>query len=260
MFPPSLLTRARWKLAALLWPERLRPNKLVTRWRLRACESEAVGRWQAAGAENSGWHRPEDGEDALLWELLRERNGGFFVEAGAYDGYTFSVSYLFEGIGWTGVLVEALADRASECSERRRSSKVVNAVLSHPDAPSTVTFARDATVEWNSAVAAGGERGDVVQTTTLDDVLEGHTDAIDFVVLDLEGHELQALEGFDLDRWKPSLLLVEDNGDDRVQERLRSHGYARVAQLAQNDLFIRGDELALKNRLHPFWADLGPPV
>src|SRR4051794_22727762 len=106
----SLVTRARWKLASLLWPDRLRPDKLVTRWRLRACEAEALARWEAAGGASSDRQRPEarsqNGEDALLWDLLGDREHGFFVEAGAYDGYTFSVSYLFEGAGWSGVLVE----------------------------------------------------------------------------------------------------------------------------------------------------------
>ncbi len=255
----SVLTRARWKLASILWPERLRPNKLLTRWRLRACEAEAVARWCATGGESSGRHRPEarsqTGEDALLWDLLGGQEQGFFVEAGAYDGYRFSVSYLFEGAGWNGLLVEALADRAAECAQRRKSSNVVNAALSHPEAPATLAFARDAAVEWNSGIAAGDEPGDVVETTTLDSLLEGHAGAIDFVVLDLEGHEL---EGFDLDRWKPRILLIENNGDDGVRKRLARHGYVRMAQLAQNDLFIRRDELTLTKRLGSFWMDLGP--
>jgi FkbM family methyltransferase len=257
----SLATRARWKLASLLWPDRLRPDKLVTRWRLRACEAEAVARWHAAGGESSDRHRPEarsqNGEDALLWDLLGDREHGFFVEAGAYDGYTFSVSYLFEGAGWNGVLVEALADRAVDCARRRTSSKVVNAALSSPGSAPTATFARDAEIEWNSALAANGDEGETVEVTTLDIVLEGHTGAIDFVVLDLEGHELPALEGFDLDRWQPRVLLVENNADNGVRELLERRDYAYVAPFAQNDLYIRRDELGLTTRLDRYWGDLG---
>lgn len=257
----SLVTRARWKLASMLWPDRLRPNKLVTRWRLRACEAEAVARWRAAGGEGSNRHRPEarsqNGEDALLWDLLGDREHGFFVEAGAYDGYTFSVSYLFEGAGWDGVLVEALADRAAECEERRTSSKVVNAALSSPGSAPTATFARDAEIEWNSALAAADQAGETVAVTTLDAVLEGHSGPIDFVVLDLEGHELPALEGFDLDRWQPHVLLVENNADDGVRSLLERRGYAYVAPFAQNDLYIRRAELGLIKRLDRYWGDLG---
>jgi FkbM family methyltransferase len=253
---PSLVQRTRWKLANVLWPERLRPNKLVTRWRLRACEAEALGRWQ----EGSGRPRPEarsqNGEDALIWDLVGDREHGFFVEAGAYDGYTFSVSYLFEAAGWSGVLVEPLADRAAECAERRPGSRVVNAALSRPATEPTATFARDAAVEWNSRL---GEDGDPVDLTTLDAVLDGHAGAIDFVVLDIEGHESAALEGFDLAKWRPSVLLVENNsGEGTLRSTLEQRGYAYVLSLGQNDLFLRQDELGLARRLEGLWDDLGP--
>ena len=259
----SLVARARWTLAHALWPERLRPNKLVTRWRLRASEAEAVARWLAAGGESTGRHRPEarsqNGEDSLLWDLLGDREPAFFVEAGAYDGYTFSVSYLFEGPGWDGLLVEPLSDRAAECAERR-SARVVHAALSAPGAPPTATFARDREVEWNSGLASGGQGGEMVPVTTLDALLEGHSGPIDFVVLDLEGHELSALAGFDLERWRPTALLVEENDASRfgkLRRYVEARGYIYVLSLDQNYLFVRKDEDHLIQRLQPHWYDVG---
>jgi FkbM family methyltransferase len=256
---PSLVPRVRWKLASLLWPERLRPNKLLTRWRLRASEAEATARWRVAARDRP---RPEarsqNGEDALLWDLVGDREKGFFVEAGAYDGYEFSVSYLFECSGWSGLLVEPLADRAAQCAERRRSSRVVNAALSRPGAPRTASFTRDP-IEWYSKLAPADEGGDVVPVTTLDELLEGHTGAIDFVVLDLEGHELAALEGFDLVRWRPSVLLLENNDvGGSVRHHVEERGYGYVLTFAQNDLFVRTDESSLVQRLAKNWEDVGP--
>ena len=257
----SLSSRARWKLAHLLWPERLRPNKLLTRWRLRAAEAEATARWQLATEKA---FRPEarsqNGEDVLLWDLVGDRERGFFVEAGAYDGYEFSVSYLFEGAGWGGLLVEPLADRAAECTARRPGSRVVNAALSRPGAPEHASFTRDS-VEWYSRLTPADGKGDVVRVTTLDELLEGHTGAIDFVVLDLEGHEGEALEGFDLARWRPSVLLIENNDTGgRVRQRLEGAGYTYVLTFAGNDLFLRRDELQLRERLGKNWDDVGAPA
>ena len=48
---------------------------------------------------------------------------------------------------------------------------------------------------------------------TLDDILE-QAEApmpIDFVSIDVEGHEVEVLSGFDLARWRPRLILVEDH-------------------------------------------------
>jgi FkbM family methyltransferase len=263
---PTLPARARWKLAHALWPERLRPDKLLERWRLRACEAEAVTRWHAAGGEANGRPRPEarsqTGEDALLWDLLGDREDGFFVEAGAFDGYTFSVSYLFECVGWGGVLVEPLADRAAECEARRPGSLVVHAALSDHGSAPTASFARNSSVEWESRLDPDrGEDGERVPLVTLDDVLEGHGGPIDFVVLDVEGHELSTLRGFDLARWRPTALLIEENSggrDQAVRRHVEDRDYVYVASLAQNDLYLRRDELSLARRLERFWDDLGP--
>ena len=78
-------------------------------------------------------------------------------------------------------------------------------------------------------------------------------------MLDLEGHELAALEGFDLARWRPSVLLLEDNDTGgRVRRHVEERGYAYVLTFAQNDLFVRADERSLAQRLAKNWEDVGP--
>lgn len=272
----SIVARARWKLASAIWPERVRPNKVVSRWRMRACEAEAILCWQSAGGESTGRPRPEArsqiGEDALLWDLLGDRTEGFFIEAGAYDGYTFSVSYLFECIGWTGVLVEPLSDRAAECVARRPASRVVSAALSRPESAGTATITRVPQYEMHSGFEPEDPTfrfPDEDSTTlvreqtrvmTLDDVLEDHSGAIDFVVLDVEGHELPVLQGFDLDRWKPTALLIEENDSARVptlRRHVEGRGYAYVLSLDQNHLFVRREEAGLVSRLNKHWEDTG---
>lgn len=48
------------------------------------------------------------GQDKAIDELLGEKEGGFFIEVGAYDGLTMSNSLFFEKTrGWTGLLIEA---------------------------------------------------------------------------------------------------------------------------------------------------------
>ena len=208
-----------------------------------------------------------------MWDLFSDRETGFFVEAGAYDGYTFSVSYLFECAGWAGVLVEPLPDRAAECARRRPGSRVVVTALTRPGAATAATFTRVApyemysTLELTEGHAARLERDhqattvSTVSTMTLDSVLDGHSGPIDFIVLDVEGHELSVLEGFDLDRWRPAALLVEDNSNGRdraVRQHVQRHGYRHVASLAHNDLFVHEGQLSLVRRLEGYWDDLGP--
>ena len=97
---------------------------------------------------------------------------------------------------------------------------------------------------------------------TLDQALAeiGATGTIDFVSVDVEGLELEVLNGFSLDRHCPRLLIIEDNtlgADNSVVSYLKSKRYFRVHRTGVNDWFVRvedvsrflGRRIALKIRM-----------
>lgn len=237
--------------------------------RRRACTAEALTRWHASGSAGT-LPRPEAtsqwGEDALLWDLFGAQETGFFIEAGAFDGYTFSATYLFECVGWSGLLVEPLPERAAQCRQRRPGSRVVEAALTRPGGtePTTLTIVESA--EMLSYVggtpiharrladegAALSTRQVPVEAVTLDQLLDGREGPIDFCVLDVEGDELAVLEGFDLRRWQPRALLIEDNSagaDGSVRRYMRDREYERAGVFFGNDLYLRQNDEALRQRL-----------
>src|SRR5437773_6915813 len=82
------------------------------RLRKRLFRLEAIERLRERGRAPAlpVWFRSQFGEDAVLWECFEDQADGFFIEVGAYDGISLSVSYAFESIGWKGVLIEAQPD------------------------------------------------------------------------------------------------------------------------------------------------------
>src|SRR5687768_6339271 len=167
------------------------------------------------------------GEDVIVWELLRPKTDGFFIEAGAFDGYRYSVTYGLEALGWTGLLVEPLPEPAARCARRRPHSRVAQAALSRRGASpaATLTVLDDHyggmlsylhTSEQHESATSWAKRSQVtVPVTTLDELLKDHTGPIDLAVIDVEGGELDVLDGFDLTRFRPRLLIVEDNAQGR---------------------------------------------
>jgi hypothetical protein len=110
------LTRALTRVLALLG---LRES--VVRWRTARARSRRAA---AEARGDFGRSRPAlHGMDVKLDEII-DRDAGFFVEAGAYDGYTQSNTYWLErGRGWRGLLVATRrhrgAVRAGAPGERR---------------------------------------------------------------------------------------------------------------------------------------------
>jgi FkbM family methyltransferase len=182
--------------------------------------------------------------------------GGFFLEAGANDGLSQSNTYWFETFrNWRGVLVEGVPELARACAMNRPRAKVFHAALVADDATEQVTmktahlmslvagaFGSEAAdrkhVEEGIAVqklGAGAAREIRVPARTLTSILaEVRPARFDLLSLDVEGYELQALKGLNLERFCPRYILVEARSPPDV-ERLLASSYDHVDQLSHHD-------------------------
>ncbi len=80
-----------------------------------------------------------------------------------------------------------------------------------------------------------------VPVRTLDEILEqvGAPAPIDFVSIDVEGHEVEVLSGFDLARWRPRLVLVEDHVTSLATHRcLTRAGYRLIRRTGPNGWYV----------------------
>jgi FkbM family methyltransferase len=186
--------------------------------------------------------------------------GGFFIEAGANDGYTQSNTYYLEKkLGWGGLLIEGIPELFQKCRETRPGSRVVHCALVSPDfADATVRmhFANlmsvvDGAMKTAEAQQAHIEDGLDVQhldrsytvdvpARTLESVLDEtpRPPEIDFFSLDVEGHELDVLKGLNVDKYRPKYILVEARFFEDVNAFLAKR-YDLVEQLSHHDYLYR---------------------
>jgi FkbM family methyltransferase len=154
---------------------------------------------------------------------------GFFIEVGANNGFSESNTYYLERFrNWKGILIEPIPHLYQECVKERPSSQVFNCALVSPDYPepeiemmyghlmSLVKGAfDDDEIEAERVAIAGRKLGFTpykikVPARTLTSILdEANIPKIDFFSLDVEGFELNALQGLDFDKYRPEFMLVE---------------------------------------------------
>jgi hypothetical protein len=79
-----------------------------------------------------------------------------------------------------------------------------------------------------------------VPVTTVDQVVERYLpDRLDFVSIDVEGHEADVLKGLTLARWRPKLVLLEDDMANLAPSRLLwSQGYRMLRRTQNNNWWI----------------------
>jgi len=195
-----------------------------------------------------------DGMDMKLQSYLP--SSGTFLEAGANDGFTWSNTYFLERFkGWSGVLVEGIPMLSEECRRLRTRSIVHNCALVEPgfaDEHVTMTYSdlRSLIVgsepDMEELALKDGETYEVtVPARTLDDVLrESGISQLDFVSLDLEGFEAPALRGLDLERHRPTWMLIEiaGGGGREAVEQVIGDRYDVVEELSPGDVLYRRRE------------------
>lgn len=182
-------------------------------------------------------------------------DGGFFIEAGANDGYSQSNTYYLEKKrGWRGLLVEGIPELANRCARDRKKSRVVNCALVADETEDTVTmrFAHLMSLVEGAMKSKAGDDDHIssglevqhlsdsysveVSARTLESILdEDPPGKIDFFSLDVEGFELEVLKGLNLERYRPHYILVEARYYDEVNSYLTGFGYEMTERMSNLD-------------------------
>lgn len=182
---------------------------------------------------------------------------GYYVEVGANDPRERSQTWHLEQQGWTGVLIEPQPDLAATLRAERKG-KVFAAACSSPakagqELPLYVAGPLSSLDRHSMAPGATPEKVIRVPVRTLDSILEeaGSPAAFDFLSVDVEGHEIEVLQGLDLTRWRPRLIMIEDHVADLSKHRyLNAAGYRIIRRYENNGWYVPRDS-AVACR----WAD-----
>lgn len=199
------------------------------------------------------------GQDRYLLEnFFKGRRGGVFVDIGAYDGETYSNTLFFErSMGWTGLCVEPLPSAFLKLKTIRRVL-CENVCVSDFEGEADFVEADagidermlsglqrqfdERHIERLKRVAQRSEsrRARVVKLPSL---LERHgLFRIDYCSIDTEGSELSILSTIDFERFRISVLTIENNYDDpKIGELMERNGYVLADRLEQDYVYRRKD-------------------
>jgi FkbM family methyltransferase len=169
--------------------------------------------------------------DTKLDTLFGKKENGFYIELGANDGLNQSNTAFFEFYrGWTGLLIEPSPSAFQKCVTNRPNSICKQFACVSSDYPHPFVFGD---FDGGMMASIDGERTGKttqlsVKTTTLEKLLDDiQPSQIDLLSLDVEGNELNVLKGMNLEKYRPSYILVEvyNQDYDSILSFLSSYGY-----------------------------------
>lgn len=201
---------------------------------------------------------PHDSAEAFEKSEIRaffgNRSNGVCVEVGSNDPTSprSQSLHLERELGWHCLLVEPNPALARAAREHRPSSIVREAACTDPGSVGTLALNipindQGDEMHEHAGLERNADEHDYarfrtveVPALTLTRILDdAGIQQVDFVSIDVEGSELEVLQGFDLARFRPRLILLEDKHLYLKKHRLlRRQGYRLVRRLNRNCWYI----------------------
>ncbi|MEA5462705.1 FkbM family methyltransferase [Leptothoe sp. PORK10 BA2] len=157
-------------------------------------------------------------EDVILYRALKHISEGFYIDVGANDPELHSVTKSFYDIGWHGVNIEPVASWFQKLEEHR--PRDLNLQVAASNSKGTVNFFEVldtglSTTNGDSARRYADEMGfKVVEypvpTISLSEICCNYQlSVVHFLKIDVEGSEIEVLQGIDFTVVRPWIILVE---------------------------------------------------
>jgi FkbM family methyltransferase len=207
----------------------------------------------------------QEGEDLILASffggLIGERKG-IYVDVGAHHPWHLSNTAFFYLRGWSGLNIDPTPGTRKLFEKARPRDTTLEVAVGIER--STVMLHRFQSGEMNSLSASVAEARiaesvaiyvDQVQVDVfpLSDLIEQYLhpeQAIDFLNVDVEGLDLDVLKSNHWDRFRPTVVVVEDfessiatGAFSNIENFLVERGYSMSARTRITSIFVRQDKL-----------------
>ena len=155
--------------------------------------------------------------DLIIDYIFKNKNNGFYLDVGSQHPISNNNTYLLFKRGWSGINIDLDKKNIDLFNTARPNDINLNLAISSNVAEKKLYFYHDKSpINTLDKVVSDFQTSSVkeikrIKTTTLDIALQNlkFNNKIDYMNLDVEGHEMDIFKAFDLSVYKPSIISVE---------------------------------------------------
>lgn len=198
--------------------------------------------------ENSTRYFSQNGEDIILLSLFKRP--GFYVDVGAHDPIIKSNTYMLHQKGWSGINIDPNGLTIDRFNTKRPSDQNVRALISnesnsfeylHYNEPAVncISSERRSKIDKKYKLL----KTEKINSLKLSDVFNSAKipeSGIDVLDVDCEGHDLSVLQSNDWGKYRPKVILAEENEENgtSILTYLENLHFSLILKL-NNTLFFR---------------------
>ena len=198
----------------------------------------------------------QDQEDLFINDYFKNIYNGFYLDIGCYHPIKYSNTALLHNRGWQGInidmnqtsidLFKILRKKDKNiCAAISSSNKEVTQFIDHLYSPvNTIDKNFSQIISKRFKIKPFSERK--IYTNTLNEILKKYEiqiTKIDFLNIDVEGHDYEVLKGIDFLNIKPKIICIEiDNHEknlskESIENYLKKFNYKIIKRIGFNAFF-----------------------
>ncbi len=164
---------------------------------------------------------------ALYEKYFGKKIKGSFVEVGAHDGISWSNTWGLAEVGWKGIYYEPIPELYGKCVRNHagHAVKVINTCVGDHVGITKLWLGVNPTIDEETMARSPWDTQydpddfAMMPCTTLNASLTENDwpREFDLLCIDVEGAEMQVLDGIDFKRFEPNMLIIEthEGNEDR---------------------------------------------
>jgi FkbM family methyltransferase len=186
--------------------------------------------------------------DLKMLKYINYENG-FFIECGANDGVNQSNTWYYEKkLNWRGILIEPIPEVFKQLKKNRKSENLFfnNVLKSFKDKRKYIRLIYDKKDSLITKIESKKNKNTYSfrsRAKTLNEILtiSKAPKKIDFFSLDVEGDEINVLNGVDFKKYYFKYILIETINLKKVINKLKKFDYKLKKKLSNIDYLFKKD-------------------
>ena len=157
-------------------------------------------------------------EDTAVLDYFKDKKNGFYIDVGCHHPTYINNTYLLYKKNWSGINIDISQFSIDLFNYMRPQDLNYNCAISNKNKIVKIFYQKEfsqlSTIKSIQAksVFQGNIKEKDMQAFSLDEILNRNKNKntkIDFLNIDVEGADLEVLEGLSFDKFKPELICLE---------------------------------------------------
>ena len=154
------------------------------------------------------------GLDILADDFFKNKKKGVYIDVGCHQPFLNNNTYKLYKRGWVGINIDLDFNTIEMFNFFRKKDLNIQTAVSDKEEEKDLFFFHNRSAINTLSADNGSNAREIrkIKTKSLNDIIENSifkNQKINFVSIDVEGFELNVLKGFNLNKYKPDLIMIE---------------------------------------------------